>query len=603
MNGFQVFIDFEKGTLALEGSDRAREPHPSGLILAADARLDNRQELLDALAGELSGAPGNADLILAAYLKWGERCPEHLLGDFAFVVWDPKHRRIFGARDQLGVRPFHYAQTGSLLCLASQAYQILRHPEVPRRLNLVSVGCYLLDLTSEPSRTFFESVLQLPPGHSLSVTSRGQWVHRYWDIDLSKKTVYRNEGDYACHFLEIFRQAVRDRLTTPGGRFGVSMSGGLDSTSVAAVATQELDGRNKSPLLACSFTFKQLRECDESFYVKSLSEALGIETAFIDAESFWLLGSEEAYVPSLDTPIMYWDAAFQQMLRVLEEKHYNVLLTGHGADDLLLGSHLVYADRLRRGDLHAIGEVWNYSRSRRYGWRPLYKFLIEPLLGSSTTEALRHILGRHRTGQAVPDWIAPDFARRTGLIERITEDQRLQKGSTALDQMYEHLILRPGYLNAVEWFDRISAPFQIEVRHPFLDRRLFELIFSIPPDQLFRCGERKPLLRTALTGVLPDLVRLRRQKTHLGSFVDFSLRQKESERIRALFASPISSKLGILEGESLRQAFERYCTSEPNETQRSLWCAVTLEIWLRRHLCEFDTTTLEKSASSLPQAA
>jgi len=379
MNGFRIFIDFERGTLALEGGGRAREPHPSGLILAADARLDNRKELLDALAGDFFGAPGDADLILAAYLKWGELCPEHLLGDFAFVVWDPRGRRLFGARDQIGVRPLHYTRVGSLLGVASEIRSLLHHPAVPRRVDLVSVGDYLAHITSEPERTFFQDVHRVPPAHTLTVTSESLRVHRYWDV-AGLTPLDLSEEEAAHRFLELFRQAVRDRIEGHGGSVGVAMSGGLDSTSVAAVAVKELERRGGGSLIACSFAFDGMKECDERPYVSALSKALGIETSFIDAERFWFLGDEEAYTPPLETPAMSWESPFRQMLQAFRQRGGRVLLTGHGADDLLLGSRFVYADRLRRGDLRVFGEIWRHSRSRRHGWRPFYRLLVEPQL-------------------------------------------------------------------------------------------------------------------------------------------------------------------------------------------------------------------------------
>jgi asparagine synthase (glutamine-hydrolysing) len=162
--------------------------------------------------------------------------------------------------------------------------------------------------------------------------------------------------------------------------------------------------------------------------------------------------------------------------------------------------------------------------------------------------------------------------------------------------MYQRLIYRPSYHRSVEWYDRNSGPLGIEVRHPFLDRRLFEFFFALGPEHLFHFGERKHLMRRALTDVLPDPVRLRR-KTSLGSFVDFSLR-KEAGRVRRLFTAPLSADLGIVEGGAVRQAFEGYPAEGARQEQRSLWYVITLEMWLRRHLQTFDATPFEILASA-----
>lgn len=578
--GFHLVVDLEGG---LAG---APEPGGGGVLLLADARLDNRRELAEALAGWLRGtnaAPEDTELILAAYLEWGEDCPRHLLGDFAFGLWDPRSRRLFCARDPLGVRPLYYARSGSRLGVASGVEALLEDPAPSRDIDLIAVGDYLLGMTSEADRTFFKDVHRLPAGHTLTAGPQGVRVRRYWDV-AGIEPLSLGEEDAASRFFELLSQSVRDRLDTPGSPVAVAMSGGLDSTSVAAVTAKELAGRGAQPLLACSFVFDQLTKCDERPYIGRLSEALGIQTAFVDAEKFWFLGDEEAYSPPLETPMMSWESCFRQMLGILRERGARVLLTGHGADDLLLGSKLVYADRLRGGDIRVVNEIWKYSRSRRYGWRPLYRLLVEPMLGSGASLALRRLL--RRQGRSVPPWIAPDLTRRTGLSDRLAEVQRISAQGCARDELYRNLIARPSYHRSIEWYDRHAKPLGIEVRHPFLDRRLFEFVFALPPAHLVRLGERKPLLRRAMAGVLPDFIRLRRDKTSLGGFVDFSLR-KEAGRVRNLLAAPLSADLGIVDGEAVRRSFESYCRGERTAEQRSLWYVISLELWLRRHAGRF----------------
>jgi asparagine synthase (glutamine-hydrolysing) len=593
MNGFRVFVDFAQGEAFVEGGRGVREPHPSGLILAADARLDNRQELLAALDSDHHGSPEDADLILAAYLKWGEGCPERLLGDFAFVVWDPRSRRLFAARDQIGVRPLHYTLVGSLLGVASDARSLLQHPRVPRRVDLVAVGDYLSQITSEPERTFFQDVHRVPPAHALTATARDLRIHRYWDV-VGLPPLNLSAEDASRRFLELFRLAVRDRLDTSDGS-GVAMSGGLDSTSIAAVASRELAERGAGPLKACSFIFNELKNCDERPSIDALARTFGLETSFIDTERFWFLGDDEAYTPPLDTPAISWESPFQQMLHAFQQAGGRVLLTGHGADDLLLGSRFVYVDRLRRGDLRVFSDIWRHSHSRRYGWRPFYRLLVEPQLGTDIALELRRRFSRSGPLQ-MPAWITPGFARSIRLAERLAEAASVPRQRTAFGQMHQRLVSRPSYHRSIEWYERNSRPLGIEVRHPFLDRRLFELVFALRPDHLFRLGERKTLLRQAVAGVLPDFVRLQRKKVTLGGFIDFSMK-KEADQVRRLFSEPLSAKLGIVHGEKVRDAFERYLArGVDGGRDRSLWYVVTLELWLRRHLYFFDEISFDTMA-------
>ena len=552
--------------------DFARAPAEAAVF--ADVRLDNREELIRLLEGidgidKITAGSSDAELILAAYLRWGDSCPEHLLGDFAFAIWDPRRRQLFCARDPLGLKVLHYAWAGSLLVFASEVEGVLEHPAISRRLDEVSVGDYLAGSLGEPGRTFFQSVHRLPPAHRLVATRDGGRVERWWDLDPERRTVYRRTEEYTSHFLDLFEQSVEARLRTPAGPVGVLMSGGLDSGSVAAVARRRLQGKASPELFAGSFVFERLRECDEREPILAVAAHLGMETDLVEAERFPILGDSNR--PGLATPFLAWEGGFRELLRKVKGRGAQVLLTGHGGDDLMAGSPFTYADRLRRGDLRAVAEVARHAASRGRSWRwILYNYLARPLLPLTPPRA------------EPPAWIDPAFARRTGLKERLRASFPRRFQETARQALYERFLQTP-WERVAHWYDRSAAPYGIGVRHPFLDRRLLELVFSIPPERLFRAGQSKPLLREAMAGLLPESVRLRQTRTRLGSFLDLSLRESQRGTVEALLASPMAAGLGFLDGERLRAEYRRYLEGEPSEAQRALWYAITLEIWLRHH--------------------
>ena len=142
------------------------------LALTADARIDNRGELLSALRIDRPHEEVcDSELIIEAYKKWGERCPERLLGDFAFAIWDGRNRRLFCARDHMGVKPFYYYRSYRLFAFASEIKALLCLPDVPHKLNEVQIADYLLDNYYEDKAvTFYEGILRLPPAHVTSVS-------------------------------------------------------------------------------------------------------------------------------------------------------------------------------------------------------------------------------------------------------------------------------------------------------------------------------------------------------------------------------------------------------------------------------------------------
>lgn len=554
--------------------------------LVADLRLDNRSELLAVFAGafDLSAAPpADAALLLAAYERWGIRCVEYLQGDFAFAIWDQRQHRLLCARDRLGLRPFHFASVGPLFVFASDAQQILHHDEIGKDFDETSVGRHLTGRAPLLDRTFFREISQLRPGHRLIATASGLRIERYWDIDPERRTIYRTGGDYSDHFREMLQRSIDNRLRATGTTVGVSLSGGLDSSAVASLASRSRALGDRR-LEGGTFVFDRLTECDERASVKAIAEQTGITVTFITAEPLWLLGDAAAFSPRLETPFLGWESCYRALYGEFRQRGARVLLTGHGADDLLTGSGLAYGDLLRRGDLRAIIGAWQRARhDGRQTSRTLYRWLVRPLLYGRGDLLLRRITGATER-PVLPPWLHPDFARRMRW-EEAEPQSAIRRFPEALRRLlYDNMIGSASWLRTVHWHDRLGLDEGMETRHPFLDPRLVEYVLSVPPRQFIGPDAPKALLRRALEGSLPEAVRTRRIKTRLGRFMDYSLREKAAERIEEILRSPVSERLGILAAQPLRDAFRAYCTGEPDSSYRRLWPALTLELWLRRYL-------------------
>ncbi len=565
MSGLFGIVDF---------ASPVKEPRgdvPISVLL--DGRLDNRPELIGRLSPSRGPEASDAELLLAAYLEWGEACTDRLLGDFAFAVWDARRKRLFCAVDPLGIKPLHYARMGSLLCFASDAVQVLQHPAVPDGYNEAEIAAYLAGRCEDPERSFFAAVHKLGPGRRLVADAGGLRVERYWSPQPAEIRYARDE-DYAAHFRELFERAVTDRLRGAGSFVAVAMSGGLDSTSVAAVARRAPGAHVR----AYTFVFDQLPECDERSYSQAMTEELGLEVEPVEAERLWNLESQSALPHSPDTPFVGWHTCYREILRRMAAGGSRVLLMGHGGDDLLGGSSLIYAERLRRGDLSALREVARHARDRREPLlRALYRHFARPHLPAGVDRALRSVLGKPE--DRPPAWLRPDFVRRT----RLASGPRRSFASPARRETYTHLVELPWYWRLANWHDRSAAAFGIEVRHPFLDRRLFEYVLAIPGEQLFRLDGTKSLLRRSMREILPERIRSRRGKTRFTPFLDSVLRERAAGEITELLSSPRADDLGILDGNRLRSAYLDFLGGT-EESRRALWYAVTLEIWLRR--CE-----------------
>ncbi|WP_321423675.1 asparagine synthase-related protein [uncultured Methanobacterium sp.] len=212
------------------------EDEESGLIITADARIDNRNDLAPQLGIEDNEYVSDSYFILKAYEKWGENCPEKLLGDFAFVIWDKSKQQLFCARDHMGVKPFYYYLSDKIFYFSTEMKTIFLN--VKKILNKIKLSFFLMGY-DDHKLTFYENVLRLFPAHFLNITNNSVKMNKYWELNPNSKIVYNSEDQYIKAFQEIFVSSVYCRMRS-NFPIGFELSGGLDSSSVLCVAKKNI---------------------------------------------------------------------------------------------------------------------------------------------------------------------------------------------------------------------------------------------------------------------------------------------------------------------------------------------------------------------------
>lgn len=465
--------------------------------ITADARVDGRAELVRKL--ELRGRKGlrqatDAQLILHAYLAWGEDCVEHLLGDFAFAIWDERSHRLFCARDHFGVKPFYYAQVPGGIIFSNTLDCIRLHPGVGNALNEVAIGDFLLfGFNQDPTTTTFADIRRLAPAHSLSCGEGTRHFRRYWTVPTDGRIRYRRSHEYVDQFREILRAAVADRLRT--SHVGVWMSGGLDSTSIAATAHQLLSERSAPfELRAHTIVYDTLIPDEERYYAGVAAEALGVATSYFVADDYrpfdgWDQNGLRTPEPTNDTFLLI---RIEQLKQVAS--HTRVLLCGEGGDEVLWRSYVV--DLFGKMRLLELGADIARSLALHHR-RP----------GGGIRAKLKKWLGQGPERPPYPAWLNSDFVDRMDLRARYAQmtAPELPEDHPLRPEAHRRLVTAPW-----SWYFESSDPgltrVPVEVRYPFLDVRLVNYVLAIPPFPWFI---DKLLLREAMRGTLPDRVLLR----------------------------------------------------------------------------------------------
>ncbi len=566
--------------------DSLREHQPlasrdGALILTADARIDNRAELIAALG--CSPDSTDAELIPRAYERWGERCPEHLLGDFAFALWDAPRATLFCARDHFGVKPFHYHhRPGRLLAFASEIKGLLVLADVPRRLNEARVADYLVPSLEDKVMTFYEGIERLPPAHWMTVTREGMRIEQYWALDPEREIRLTSDAEYAEAFRETFTEAVRCRLRS-AFPLGSMLSGGLDSSSIVCVARQLLAENGGGSLHTFSAIFPDVPECDEREYIEAVVAGGRVEPHYVRGDALSPVArldedlahqDEPFYAPNLFLHGALYREAASQGVRVLLDGLDGDTTVSHGIGYL---RELAGAGRWVR----LIREVRGLSR--QLGARPrriLLEKVVKPLLPEAVLRSWAAVR-RPGTNADSEGVIAAGFAQRIGLTDRSRTLRARGRAPPRTEREDHYRTLGLGLIPLIlEVADRAAHPWHLEPRYPYFDKRLVELCLALPGDQKLRHGWTRVVQRHAMERVLPPKIQWRPGKADLSAnFLRGLLNEAVEGGIRGVSANG-AGIAGYVDLAGLRKAYERALSPGGERAALTVWRVLVLNQWL-----------------------
>ena len=393
------------------------------VFITADVRLDGRDELADKVRSrgrQVSGDATDVDLVLHAYHLWGRSALEHILGDFAFAIWDGRCRELFCAHDHFGVVPFYYARVKNCLVFSNTLNAVRLHPAVSDKLNDQALGDFLLcGMNMELDTTTFTDVKRLPPAHSLSVAEGKLQVRPYFRLPTEQEYVrYKRPQDYIEHFRVLFEQAMADRLRTD--RVGTALSGGMDSPSIAVTAHKILQSRGRPfDLRTYTIIYEDLIHDDEGHFAGLVADKMGSATEYLVAEDYLKAEPAQQSTYLLPEPLFIPSQVAECDIATRVASFSRTMLGGFGADPLLnpvpTYDYWCRLLKTRQWDL-LFQDLWRYVKAGR----------IPPL---GLRSRLRGLVRKEEPLVTIPDWIQPELAARAGLQTRSIAPRRDRKSS------------------------------------------------------------------------------------------------------------------------------------------------------------------------------
>lgn len=501
------------------------------LAITADAIIDNRNELFGKLQINQSQRKiiPDCQLILLAYGKWGEEVPKHLIGDFAFMIWDEKKHKLFGARDFSGARTLYYYSNDNQLAFSTTIKPLFTLPYIEKKLNEEWLAGFIaipnMVEAVDMSSTVYKSINQVPPSHSISVVNGSVKLNRYCKINVDQNLKLKSNEEYIEAFQDVFQKAVISRIRTHG-EVGSHLSGGLDSGAVVSFAAKALQKQNKR-----LHTFSYIPEDDfvdwtpkyyipdETTFIKETVNFVGnINDRYLNFEGNNPLLEVDDFLNLMEMPYKFFENSFwlKGINKVAHQQGIKVLLNGsRGNHSISFGSRRLtidyYASLLKKFKwLQLSRELNSYCKNFKTG-----KSVMLPIV---TRKAFPLLTRKYKENESesfkYPEFISPLLAQKTKIFEKLQDYGVDLTGATVQNQFEfrkNHFEQLHSWNKSGTVTTKMSLRYALWDRDPTNDLRVIKFCLAIPEKQYVLGGMERSFVRRATKDLLPDKVRLNQQ--------------------------------------------------------------------------------------------
>lgn len=531
--------------LALQPSRAA-----SGEIVVADCRLDEPQDIADALGSGRRARRDDAALVVLACQRWGADAAARLNGGFAYAHWDPAAHRLVLARDALGTRPLYYVEHPQYLIFASAIPTLLALPEVPRDLDDMVMAQYLTLEPQDHETTVYRHIRRVPPGGMLIVENARARKRLYWTLDAIPRIRFKRDDDYVMAARELLDRAVACRLPQEG-KLGVHLSGGFDSSGLAATAARllgdvRLDAFHRTPGAAHPYAGMDERALIDAMVARYPNIALTV----IDSDR----QSEEDIDPERDA-----EKYFLPRMRGLNAGWFAPMADAIGASDVavMFSGGVGNLTLSWEGNPHFAGDL------RAGRWRRAYRSAaaaaaqrgeslprfvagrtIKPLLPKALMRWRAEYLAGEQSRWSAYSMVSDDFLASIDYAARVR--------GTGHDVPFQGVVDRPLRLHSLQSQRNRDKQFAVrraggpDTIDPYADRRLVEFTLGIPEAQFWHAGQDRWLARRVLADRLPpEILRERRRGLQSPDWFDAASRRREgmAAALDRISRSPLASRV------------------------------------------------------------
>tara|TARA_Y100001970_G_scaffold284990_1_gene403572 strand:+ start:2684 stop:4510 length:1827 start_codon:yes stop_codon:yes gene_type:complete len=508
----------------------------------------------------------DTEVILYAYIEWGEECIQKFNGMWSFAIYDKESKSIFISRDRYGIKPFYYYLDNNILIFGSEIPALLRVLNQKPRANYTAIYNYLIfNRTDYNSETFFDGIKKLKHGCNMHVINNKVTIKPWYNLEQSLKEPFKDPESY----LEMFNSSISLRLRSDVP-LGVCLSGGLDSSSIASCLLKKF---NKTNLYTFSAIYGKDKNGDESEYISLFNQDIkNMNFVKPDYKSFF--NDLDSFIDAHSEPVPSISPYAQFKVMELASKNVVVTLDGQGADEQLAGYHYFFGYLFKELLMEAkiktfLSENYYYLKNNKsfFAQKSLVYFLLPNKIKNSSKSSQGMMLNK--------DFIMDNY-KNSDLADSLYSSHNLRK--SLLDHFeykLEHLL---------KWDDRNSMRFSVESRVPFLDYRIVEKTLSLQTNQIIKNGINKYILRQAMKGIVPEQILNRHDKVGFETPQDSWLRKDIFKNmILDIINSDSFLNRNIFSIHKANKYLNLYFNGKINSSKQ-IWKMINLELWFRKYL-------------------
>lgn len=572
-------IDLATGSQPIHNEDRT-------VWIVFDGEIYNYKELRENLKkrGHKFYTNTDTEVIVHLYEDMKEDCVIPLNGMFALAIWDDREKKLILGRDRMGIKPLHYTISSNSFIFASELKAIIAHPDAIRKIDPVSLRKYLSYEYVPCPRTIFQEIYKLPSGHVLVYKDRKTELTKYWELKFHQNLISKKKKteEYQEQFIYIFKESVKKRLISDVP-LGVFLSGGVDSSSLAAMMCQLNAGKIKT----FSIGFQD-RSFDESYYAKAISQFLGTEHFHKILDKDEIFKSLPKMIKFLDEPLS--DASFipTYFLSKFTKQYVNVALSGEGGDELFCGYPTYQAHRIATFYEKIPKVLRNFVINKIINKLPtsLDNFSLDFkakrfISGLDYDIAMRHCI-----------WMGSFTPREADLL-LTTDFKSVLKNCSIYEEVVDYLegcseydlIERIQLLDIKHYLqddllvkaDRAGMACSLETRLPFLDNILVEFIASLPSNMRLRGLKTKYLLKKSMRKYLPSFI-INRPKKGFGIPVGKWIKSDLKTLVLDVFSKERIKREGFFEYSYIRRLLDEHFSGR-KDNRKLIWTLLIFELW------------------------